>query len=67
MADLSPFHWLVVAAILVLLHFKRKSPPGGWKGPRGGPPHPLPVTGLIETSKRKRPGEKDSWALRPTN
>ena len=60
----DPFNWLVILAIVVVLVAGKRIPEimrqfgehiSNGKGPRGGPPtHPLPVTGPIETSKRKR-------------
>jgi TatA/E family protein of Tat protein translocase len=74
-ADFSPFPWLVVLCIVVILLGGKKIPElmrefgesvNNTKGPRGGPPHPLPVTGPIETSKPKRPIEKDPSPPAPT-
>jgi TatA/E family protein of Tat protein translocase len=69
MTEFIASHWLVILAIVALLFGGEKIPEvmrrigesiKNRKGPRGGPPtHPLPVTGTVETSKRKRPSEKD--------
>ena len=65
----SPFDWLIVLSILALLIGGRKIPElmrelgegiNNMKGPRGGPSHPLQVTGPIETSKRKRSDQDDN-------
>jgi len=49
------FSWLVMLGCIALLYAARKIPElfrHIGNGPRGGPPtHPLPVTGLIETSR----------------
>jgi TatA/E family protein of Tat protein translocase len=83
MGEFSPFHWQVVLSIVVLLfggkkipevmrglgegiYIIRKGPRGGGKGRRGGP-HPLPVTGPIETSKWKNPDEKPPSSLNSSN
>jgi TatA/E family protein of Tat protein translocase len=76
MGEFSPFHWLVVLSIIVLLFGGKKipevmrglgkGPRGGGKGPRGGP-HPLPVTGPIETSKWKNRDMKPPASLNSPN
>jgi TatA/E family protein of Tat protein translocase len=61
MTQFTPFHWLLVLAIVVLLFGGPRVPEAMRKlgdsrrnGPRAGPPtptHPLPVTSAIETSR----------------
>jgi TatA/E family protein of Tat protein translocase len=83
MGEFSPFHWLVVLSIVVLLFGGKKIPevmrglgetlreirkrPGGGRNGRRGGPHPLPVTGPIETSKWKNPDEMSSSSLNSPN
>jgi hypothetical protein len=62
MGEFSLFHWLVVLVLIVVLyHGKSRADVvcdlgdhlnnfrGGGRG--GGPSHPLPVTGTVETSR----------------
>jgi Sec-independent protein translocase protein TatA len=60
MGVLSPMHWLIVLAIIVLLFRGKKIPRGGkgMRGGAGGPQHPIPVTGPIETEKPKKDSEE---------
>ena len=58
MAQFSPFHWLIVLAIVVLLFGGKHIPDAmrelgeSRRNGRGGPPtHPLPVTSPVETSR----------------
>jgi hypothetical protein len=64
MEQLSPFHWLIVLAVIVLLFGGRRI------NPRKPPTHPLPVTSPVETSAtwkapKEKPWEALIWFLRP--
>jgi TatA/E family protein of Tat protein translocase len=75
MGELGPIHWLIALAFIVLLFGGRKIPEvmrglaqgitddfrDGMGGGRGGP-HPLPVSGSIETKKPKRE-KRYKWSM----
>jgi len=82
MGQLSPIHWLIVLAIIVLLFGWKKIPDvmrelgegiysfkddmDGRRRPGGGPQHPIPVTGPVETQKaRKDSPENEDPGQRP--
>ena len=64
MVQLSPIHWLIVLAIIIVWLF------GGTRiNPRKPPTHPLPVTSPVETSRvsqapKEKPWEALIWFLR---
>jgi hypothetical protein len=52
---LSPIHWLIVLAMIVLLFGGRRI------NPRKPPTHPLPVTSPVETSATSQPPKEKPW------
>jgi hypothetical protein len=75
MAQFSPFHWLFLLAIVVLLSGGQRIPDAMRKlgesrrDGRGGPPtHPLPVTSPVETSRGAGdPDQTASWFFRSSH